>query len=76
MRVGVPREFFAEGLDPEVDQAVKAAIEELKALGGEIKDIQLPRTDAAVAVYYVLATAEASSNLARFDGVKYFILVR
>lgn len=71
LRVGVPREFFAEGLDPEVDQAVKAAIEELKALGGEIKDIQLPRTDAAVAVYYVLATAEASSNLARFDGVKF-----
>jgi aspartyl-tRNA(Asn)/glutamyl-tRNA(Gln) amidotransferase subunit A len=71
LRVGVPREFFAEGLDPEVDQAVKAAIAELKALGGEIKDIQLPRTDAAVAVYYVLATAEASSNLARFDGVKF-----
>lgn len=71
LRVGVPREFFAEGLDPEVDQAVKAAIAELKTLGGEIKDIQLPRTDAAVAVYYVLATAEASSNLARFDGVKF-----
>lgn len=71
LRVGVPREFFAEGLDPEVDHSVKAAIEELKALGGEIKDIQLPRTDAAVAVYYVLATAEASSNLARFDGVKF-----
>ena len=71
LRVGVPREFFAEGLDPEVDQAVKAAIKELKALGGEIRDIQLPRTDAAVAVYYVLATAEASSNLARFDGVKF-----
>jgi aspartyl-tRNA(Asn)/glutamyl-tRNA(Gln) amidotransferase subunit A len=71
LRVGVPREFFAEGLDLEVDQAVKAAIEELKTLGAEIKDIQLPRTDAAVAVYYVLATAEASSNLARFDGVKF-----
>jgi aspartyl-tRNA(Asn)/glutamyl-tRNA(Gln) amidotransferase subunit A len=71
LRVGVPREFFAEGLDPEVDQAVKAAIAELKTLGAEIKDIQLPRTDAAVAVYYVLATAEASSNLARFDGVKF-----
>ena len=71
LRVGVPREFFAEGLDPEVEQAVKAAIAELKTLGGEIKDIQLPRTDAAVAVYYVLATAEASSNLARFDGVKF-----
>lgn len=71
VRVGVPREFFAEGLDPDVEQAVTAAIEELKQLGAEIKEIQLPRTDAAVAVYYVLATAEASSNLARFDGVKF-----
>ena len=71
VRVGVPREFFSEGLDPDVEQAVTAAIEELKQLGADIKEIQLPRTDAAVAVYYVLATAEASSNLARFDGVKF-----
>ncbi|MDO9119220.1 MAG: Asp-tRNA(Asn)/Glu-tRNA(Gln) amidotransferase subunit GatA [Nitrospira sp.] len=71
LKVGIPAEFFAEGLDPEVEQAVRAAIEELKSLGGEIKEIQLPRTDAAVAVYYVIATAEASSNLARFDGVKF-----
>lgn len=71
LKVGIPAEFFAEGLDPEVEQAVRAAIEELRSLGGEIKEIQLPRTDAAVAVYYVIATAEASSNLARFDGVKF-----
>ena len=71
LKVGVPMEFFAEGLDPDVEQAVRAAIEELKSLGGEIKEIQLPRTDAAVAVYYVIATAEASSNLARYDGVKF-----
>ncbi|MBD0316844.1 MAG: Asp-tRNA(Asn)/Glu-tRNA(Gln) amidotransferase subunit GatA [Nitrospiraceae bacterium] len=71
LKIGVPREFFAEGLDPEVQLAVLAAIEELKGLGGEIKEIALPRTDAAVAVYYVLATAEASSNLARYDGVKF-----
>lgn len=71
LKVGIPAEFFAEGLDPEVEQAVRAAIDELKSLGGEIKEIQLPRTDAAVAVYYVIATAEASSNLARFDGVKF-----
>ncbi|MBH0184454.1 MAG: Asp-tRNA(Asn)/Glu-tRNA(Gln) amidotransferase subunit GatA [Nitrospira sp.] len=71
VRVGVPKEFFAEGLDPDVVHAVTAAIEELKQLGADIKEIQLPRTDAAVAVYYVLATAEASSNLARFDGVKF-----
>jgi aspartyl-tRNA(Asn)/glutamyl-tRNA(Gln) amidotransferase subunit A len=71
LTVGVPVEFFAEGLDPEVDQAVRAAIEELRNLGGTIKEIHLPRTDAAVAVYYVIATAEASSNLARYDGVKF-----
>src|SRR5881409_3170038 len=71
LKVGVPVEFFAEGLDPEVEQVVRAAIQELKELGGEIKEIQLPRTDAAVATYYVIATAEASSNLARYDGVKF-----
>ncbi len=71
LRVGVPQEYFAEGLDPEVDQAVRGAIEELKRLGGDIKDVKLPTTDAAIATYYVVATAEASSNLARYDGVKY-----
>jgi len=71
LKIGVPKEFFTEGLDQDVERAVKDAIGELKNLGAEIKDIQLPRTDAAVAVYYVLATAEASSNLARFDGVKF-----
>ncbi len=71
LKVGVPAEFFAEGLDPEVEQAVRAAIEELKSLGGDVREIRLPRTDAAVAVYYVIATAEASSNLARYDGVKF-----
>ena len=71
LRVGVPVEFFTEGLDPEVEQAVRDAIEELRCLGAEVKEVRLPRTDAAVAVYYVIATAEASSNLARFDGVKF-----
>lgn len=71
VRIGVPVEYFAEGLDPEVDRAVKDAIGELKKLGGEIKEIKLPTTDAAIATYYVIATAEASSNLARYDGVKY-----
>jgi aspartyl-tRNA(Asn)/glutamyl-tRNA(Gln) amidotransferase subunit A len=71
LRVGVPVEFFTEGLDSEVEQAVRAAIEELRHLGAEVKEVRLPRTDAAVAVYYVIATAEASSNLARFDGVKF-----
>jgi aspartyl-tRNA(Asn)/glutamyl-tRNA(Gln) amidotransferase subunit A len=71
LTVGVPVEFFAEGLDHEVEQAVRAAIGELKSLGGTIKEIRLPRTDAAVAAYYMIATAEASSNLARYDGVKF-----
>jgi aspartyl-tRNA(Asn)/glutamyl-tRNA(Gln) amidotransferase subunit A len=71
LTVGVPEEFFTEGLDPEVELAVRTAIGELKSLGGTIKEIRLPRTDAAVAVYYVIATAEASSNLARYDGVKF-----
>lgn len=71
IRIGVPVEYFAEGLDPEVDRAVKDAIGELKKLGGEIKEIKLPTMDAAIATYYVIATAEASSNLARYDGVKY-----
>ncbi len=71
VKVGVPREYFAEGLDPEVERAVREAIEELKRLGGEIKDVSLPTTGAAIATYYVIATAEASSNLARYDGVRY-----
>ena len=71
LTVGVPVEYFADGLDPEVELSVRAAIDEMKSLGGTIKEIHLPRTDAAVAVYYVIATAEASSNLARYDGVKF-----
>lgn len=71
LRVGVPKEYFAEGLDSEVERAVRDAIEVLKGLGGEIKDVALPTTDVAIATYYLIATAEASSNLARYDGVKY-----
>ena len=71
LKLGVPVEYFASGLDPDVEQAVHAAIDELRNLGAEVKEITLPTTDAAVATYYVIATAEASSNLARYDGVKY-----
>jgi aspartyl-tRNA(Asn)/glutamyl-tRNA(Gln) amidotransferase subunit A len=71
MRLGVPAEYFAEGLDPEVRQAVEASIEQLRAAGAEIKPISLPHTRYAVPTYYVIATAEASANLARFDGVRY-----
>lgn len=71
MRLGVPAEYFAEGLDAEVRRAVESAIEQLRAAGAEIKPISLPHTRYAVPTYYVIATAEASANLARFDGVRY-----
>jgi len=71
VRLGVPKEYFIPGTDKEVDAAIRAAIEEYKSLGAEIVEVSLPHTDYAVAVYYIVATAEASSNLARFDGVHY-----
>ncbi len=71
MKLGVPAEYFAEGLDPEVRAAIEAGIEKLRAAGAEIKPISLPHTRYAIPTYYVIATAEASSNLARFDGVRY-----
>jgi len=72
LRAGIPREYFdKEGLDPDVAEAVKKAIETLQDLGVECVDVSLPHTDYCVAVYYVIAPCEASSNLARYDGVKY-----
>jgi aspartyl-tRNA(Asn)/glutamyl-tRNA(Gln) amidotransferase subunit A len=71
VRIGVPREYFAAGLDPEVGARVQDGIERLKKLGAEIRDIRLANTKYAVAVYYLIATAEASANLARYDGVRY-----
>ncbi|WP_050058399.1 Asp-tRNA(Asn)/Glu-tRNA(Gln) amidotransferase subunit GatA [Silvibacterium bohemicum] len=71
MRLGVPSEYFGKGLDPEVQSAVESTIERLRAAGAEIVPISLPHTRYAVPTYYVIATAEASSNLARFDGVRY-----
>jgi aspartyl-tRNA(Asn)/glutamyl-tRNA(Gln) amidotransferase subunit A len=71
LRLGVPAEYFAEGLDPEVRSAVETAIKQLRVAGAEIKPISLPHTRYAVPTYYVIATAEASANLARFDGVRY-----
>ncbi|MGA2695876.1 MAG: Asp-tRNA(Asn)/Glu-tRNA(Gln) amidotransferase subunit GatA [Terriglobales bacterium] len=71
LRIGVPKEYFGEGLDSEVRAAVEAAIQKLASLGCEIKPISLPHTKYAIPVYYIIATAEASSNLARFDGVRY-----
>jgi aspartyl-tRNA(Asn)/glutamyl-tRNA(Gln) amidotransferase subunit A len=71
MKLGVPAEYFAEGLDVEVRAAVEESIEKLRAAGAEIRPISLPHTPYAIPTYYVIATAEASANLARFDGVRY-----
>ena len=71
VRIGIPREYFVEGMDRDVEKSVREAIDLLKRCGAEIHEISLPHTEYAVAVYYIICTAEASSNLARFDGVKY-----
>jgi aspartyl-tRNA(Asn)/glutamyl-tRNA(Gln) amidotransferase subunit A len=71
MRLGLPKEYMIEGIDPRVKSAIDGAIAQLQTLGAEIVDVSLPHTDYGIAVYYFLATAEASANLARFDGVRY-----
>ncbi|MDO8178816.1 MAG: Asp-tRNA(Asn)/Glu-tRNA(Gln) amidotransferase subunit GatA [Undibacterium sp.] len=71
LRIGVPREFFSEGLAKDVEQAVRAALAEYEKLGATLVDISLPKTELSIPVYYVIAPAEASSNLSRFDGVRY-----
>lgn len=71
VRIGVPREYFIEGMDADVQKAVNNAIDTMKNRGAKIVNISLPHTQYAVAVYYILASSEASSNLARYDGVKY-----
>ncbi|MBZ5504684.1 MAG: Asp-tRNA(Asn)/Glu-tRNA(Gln) amidotransferase subunit GatA [Acidobacteriia bacterium] len=71
LRIGVPKEYFGEGLDAEVRAAVEAGIQKLRSAGCEIVDISMPHTAYAIPTYYVIATAEASANLARFDGVRY-----
>jgi aspartyl-tRNA(Asn)/glutamyl-tRNA(Gln) amidotransferase subunit A len=71
LRVGVPKEYFGEGLDPEVEKVVKDAIKKLEELGVKIVEIDLPHTKYAVAVYYILMASEVSSNLARFDGIRF-----
>jgi len=71
LKIGLPREYFIPGLDPAVKQALDEAIETYRGLGAEFREITLPHTDYAVATYYLIATAEASSNLARYDGVRF-----
>ncbi len=75
LKIGLPKEYFIGGLDKEVTDAVNAAVKQLEKLGAEIVEISLPHTDYAVAVYYIIATAEASANLARFDGIRYGLRV-
>ena len=71
LKIGIPKEFFVKGMDAEVEQAVRQAIDKLQALGAEIKDISLPHTEYAISVYYLIAPAEAATNLERYDGVSY-----
>jgi aspartyl-tRNA(Asn)/glutamyl-tRNA(Gln) amidotransferase subunit A len=71
MRVGVPQEYFIEGMQPEVEQRVREAIDKLAELGAEVAEVSLPHTEYSLPTYYLIAPAEASANLARYDGVKY-----
>jgi aspartyl-tRNA(Asn)/glutamyl-tRNA(Gln) amidotransferase subunit A len=71
LKLGLPKEYMVGGLDPQVKHAVEEAVQHLSKLGAEIVEISLPHTDYAVATYYIIATAEASANLARFDGIRY-----
>ncbi len=71
LKLGLPKEYLVGGLDPAVKQAVETAVQQLAKLGAEIVEVSLPHTDYAIATYYIIATAEASANLARFDGVRY-----
>jgi aspartyl-tRNA(Asn)/glutamyl-tRNA(Gln) amidotransferase subunit A len=71
MKIGIPKEYFGEGMDSGVREKITSGIEILRKLGCQLMDIQMPHTDYAIATYYIIATAEASSNLARYDGVRF-----
>jgi aspartyl-tRNA(Asn)/glutamyl-tRNA(Gln) amidotransferase subunit A len=71
MKLGLPKDYFVGGLDPAVERAIRAAIERCRELGAEVVEVSLPHTSVAIPTYYIVATAEASANLARFDGVRY-----
>jgi aspartyl-tRNA(Asn)/glutamyl-tRNA(Gln) amidotransferase subunit A len=71
LRIGVPKEFFVEGMQPEVEDAVRAALRHYESMGARIIEVSLPHTDYAIAAYYLIATAEASANLERYDGIRY-----
>jgi aspartyl-tRNA(Asn)/glutamyl-tRNA(Gln) amidotransferase subunit A len=76
LKLGMPKEYFVGGMDKEIRQTVETAIQQLGKLGAEVIEISLPHTEYAVATYYVIATAEASTNLARFDGIRYGLRVQ
>ena len=71
MKLGIPKEYFVEGIQPGVDSAIRAAISKFEELGASVEEVSLPHTGYALAVYYIIAPSEASANLARYDGVKY-----
>jgi aspartyl-tRNA(Asn)/glutamyl-tRNA(Gln) amidotransferase subunit A len=71
LKIGVPKEYFVSGMQPEIEKAVHAAVDHLKSLGAEVREVTLPHTNYGLPIYYLLAPAEASANLARFDGVRY-----
>jgi aspartyl-tRNA(Asn)/glutamyl-tRNA(Gln) amidotransferase subunit A len=71
LRIGLPKEYFIDGMDPQVEKAVRQAVSVLESLGATVSEVSLPHTDAGLSVYYVIAPSEASANLARFDGVRY-----
>lgn len=75
LRVGVPKEYFVEGMQPEVEQSIRTALKGFQSLGASLVDISLPHTGYAIAAYYLVATAEASANLARYDGIRYGLRV-
>jgi aspartyl-tRNA(Asn)/glutamyl-tRNA(Gln) amidotransferase subunit A len=75
LRIGIPREYFIDGIDPEVERAVRAAVDVLRGLGAKTEEVSLPHTEYGLAAYYLIGPAEASSNLARYDGVKYGLRV-
>jgi len=76
MRVGIPREYFVEGMEPQVEEAVRRAVEHLEGLGAEVDEVSLAHTEYALPTYYLIAPAEASANLARYDGIKYGLSYR
>jgi aspartyl-tRNA(Asn)/glutamyl-tRNA(Gln) amidotransferase subunit A len=76
VRVGVPKEYFTEGMQRDVERAISAAVDRIAELGAEVQDVSLPHTSYALPVYYLIAPAEASANLARYDGVRYGLRVK